>query len=135
MTAFILDASVALAWVLPERDSERCAPLFVEAATRGVAAPSHWLAEVGNVLLVNERRGRVAPEEHALALERLAALPAARDTLPWLAEPALTLARRHRLTLYDALYLELAARRALPLATLDAALRRAAAAEGVALLP
>lgn len=44
------------------------------------------------------------------------------------------LARRHRLTAYDALYLELALRRALPLATLDRALGAAAEAEDVALI-
>jgi predicted nucleic acid-binding protein len=45
----------------------------------------------------------------------------------------MALARKHRLTVYDAAYLELAKREALPLATLDRALERAAAAEGVAL--
>jgi predicted nucleic acid-binding protein len=44
------------------------------------------------------------------------------------------LADRHELSIYDAAYLELALRRNLPLATLDADLRRAAAAEGVQLL-
>ena len=46
----------------------------------------------------------------------------------------LTLARRHRLTFYDAAYLELAVREALPLATLDQALATAARAEGVPLV-
>jgi predicted nucleic acid-binding protein len=46
----------------------------------------------------------------------------------------LRLAERHRLTLYDAVYLELALRRALPLATLETELRAAAKAEGVKLL-
>ena len=45
------------------------------------------------------------------------------------------LADLHRLTAYDASYLELALRRRLPLATLDAALARAATAEGVTVLP
>jgi predicted nucleic acid-binding protein len=43
-------------------------------------------------------------------------------------------ADRYRLTLYDAAYLELSIRLSIPLATFDAALRRAAAADGVALL-
>jgi predicted nucleic acid-binding protein len=46
----------------------------------------------------------------------------------------LRLARAHRLSVYDAAYLELAQREGVPLATLDAGLRTAAAAEGVALL-
>lgn len=47
----------------------------------------------------------------------------------------LTLADRHNLTVYDAAYLELAMRRALPLATLDTRLADAARAEGLAVLP
>jgi predicted nucleic acid-binding protein len=46
----------------------------------------------------------------------------------------LRLARAHRLSVYDAAYLELAQRERIPLATLDAGLRRAAAGEGVALV-
>ena len=46
----------------------------------------------------------------------------------------LTLARRHRLTVYDAAYLELALREGLPLATLDEALASAARAETVLLI-
>jgi predicted nucleic acid-binding protein len=135
VVAFLLDASVALAWVLPERDSARCAPLFPIAAAEGVAVPALWPAEVGNVLLVNERRGRITAAEHQLALQRLAAVPVELEPASWPGQPALPLARRHALSLYDALYLDLALRRALPLATLDGALRRAAEAEGVPLLP
>ncbi len=45
----------------------------------------------------------------------------------------LHIADRFRLTVYDAAYLELAQRRALPLATLDQDLRNAGSALGVAL--
>jgi predicted nucleic acid-binding protein len=48
--------------------------------------------------------------------------------------PTLELSVRHRLTLYDAAYLELALRRKLPIATLDAELRAAAEAEGIVVL-
>ncbi len=51
------------------------------------------------------------------------------DQRAWSA--TLRLAERHKLTLYDAAYLELADRRALPLASLDAALCAAAASIGV----
>ena len=46
----------------------------------------------------------------------------------------MTLARHRRLTVYDAAYLELALRHAVPLATLDQALANAARAEGVAVI-
>jgi predicted nucleic acid-binding protein len=91
--------------------------------------------EVANGLLVAERRGRIGAEDTELNLRAVNALPAQRDGEGLVAGDALALARRHGLTLYDALYLDLALRRALPLATLDAALRRAAEAEGLPLLP
>ncbi len=47
----------------------------------------------------------------------------------------LALGRRHKLSSYDAAYLELAMRLGLPLATLDKDLRKAAEAEGIAVLP
>jgi predicted nucleic acid-binding protein len=101
------------------------------------AVPSHWEVEVGNGLLVAERRGRIRAEDTELLLRGTQALAAERDDagLDGATAATLALARRHRLTVYDALYLELAARRSLPLATLDAALRRAAGAEGIALVP
>jgi predicted nucleic acid-binding protein len=97
----------------------------------------HWRAEVGNGLLMALRRGRLGPDALPQVLAELALLPVvvddagARDA--W-AEP-LALALATGLTLYDALYLELAKHRGAPLATFDAALRHAALATGVAVLP
>jgi len=137
MAGFILDASVALAWVFPEAESEACAPLYARACMEGVAAPVLWPIEVGNVLLIAERRGRLTPEEHKRALHRLAGPQAELDDamVRESATSARQLAQKHRLTLYDSLYLELALRRRLPLASLDRELRAAAKAEGVPLLP
>ena len=82
---------------------------------------------------MNERRCRLAEEETKEHLKRLAEVPVAVDTAP--DETAvMTLARRHRLTVYDAAYLELALREGLPLATLDASLAEAARREGVAVV-
>jgi predicted nucleic acid-binding protein len=82
------------------------------------------------------RRGRVTFEQIAEFIEDLAALPIRLDPPISPAEwpPILALAERHRLTAYDAAYLELARRTGLPLATLDADLRKAAEAEGMALV-
>lgn len=99
--------------------------------------PAVWALEVTNVLLRRERRGQLLRDERRSALAVLARLRVDVDT----ASTALAfgavgaIAERCGLTTYDASYLELAARLTLPLATLDAALRRAASAEGVALLP
>ncbi|MBY0335001.1 MAG: type II toxin-antitoxin system VapC family toxin [Acetobacteraceae bacterium] len=136
MTAFALDASVALAWVMREARSAVCEPLFREAMRDGAAAPILWRAEVGNVLLISERRGRIDPRQHDAARATLEELGVELDDGAFRGGDMLVpLARRHRLTLYDAAYLELALRRHLPLATLDAELRAAAADEGVATLP
>jgi predicted nucleic acid-binding protein len=95
--------------------------------------PAHWRLEVGNALLMAERRGRIRAGRVDAVWRLLAALPievdAETNARAW--EGAAELARRHGLTLYDAAYLELAARRRLPLATFDGALVRAAGVERV----
>jgi predicted nucleic acid-binding protein len=84
-------------------------------------------------MIVNERRGRLDRAKTSRALRLLAGLPIAIDTD--VEETALMeLARRHRLTVYDAAYLELALRKGHPLATLDAALSIAARSETVRLI-
>lgn len=95
--------------------------------------PAVWWFEVRNALVMNERRGRLSEADVAEILRGLARLPVAIDRSPDEAA-LLTLARRHRLTVYDAAYLELARREGLPLASLDGDLRKAAPAEGVPLL-
>ncbi len=99
--------------------------------------PAIWHVEVGNALLVQTRRKRLLPASAAEAFERFPTLATEVDTettgLGW--RNGLRLAERHRLTLYDAVYLELAQRRDLPLATLDRELQAAARAEGVPLVP
>jgi predicted nucleic acid-binding protein len=70
------------------------------------------------------------------ALASLALLPvkvdAEADREAWSA--ALNLAERHRLSVYDAVYLDIASRRKIPLATLDRELRDAASDEEIQLL-
>ncbi len=86
-----------------------------------------------NALLVAERRARLGADEVNRRLQALATLPVHTDDEPRL-DAALALARTHHLSIYDALYLELAQRHAAAIATLDAALARAAVAEGLALV-
>ncbi len=132
----ILDASVTLAALLPEQNSDRARDILLQVAAEGASAPGLWPLEIGNVLLMVQRRGRISAEERLRALDGLDRLPIAID--PETAARARThiapLAERHGLTLYDAAYLELALRLVLPLASFDAALCRPATAVGVALL-
>jgi predicted nucleic acid-binding protein len=78
-----------------------------------------------NALIVNERRKRIEPERSAAFLELLGELPISLQPLPGDAA-MLDLARRCKLSVYDAAYLELAVREGAQLATLDKALRDAA---------
>jgi predicted nucleic acid-binding protein len=77
-------------------------------------------------------RGRTTPQGSADFLRRLARLPIRVPPSPD-DDALMTLARERKLTVYDAAYLELAKREALPLATLDRDLEKAAIAEGVVL--
>lgn len=134
--SLVIDSSAALAWVYSEETTEAIAEVLARMTARGAWVPALWRLEVANVLQMSVRRGRHDAAFRDAALADLAVLPisidADTDRQAWGA--TLRLAARHRLTLYDAAYLELAQRRGLPLATLDQELRDAAAAEGVILL-
>lgn len=130
--AFVVDASIVLSQALGEDSAAADRAMDLAKATR-VFAPALWWYEVRNGLLINERRGRLTGRQTMAAMRALSELAIELDTAPQ--EPAiLTLARSHRLTVYDTAYLELALRLRLPLATLDEALAAAARAEGVAAL-
>jgi predicted nucleic acid-binding protein len=88
---------------------------------------------VRNTLIIHERRGRLAEADTAAFLRGLSRLGVTVDRFPEEAG-VMTLARKHRLTVYDASYLELAQRETLPLAKLDADLIRAARAENLSLI-
>ena len=130
---FVLDASVSASWGLADED-DAIADLALDRIGGDEAlVPSLWWFEMRNILVMNERRGRLT---EAATTEFLADLSRFRVTIDDAPSEAavLELARRHRLTVYDASYLELAARRRIALATLDSALAEAARREGVALI-
>jgi predicted nucleic acid-binding protein len=130
---FVVDASVSAAWALQEEDHPVAIAAFERLKSDQAFVPILWWYELRNALVVNERRGRIAPADTELFLRDLASIEFNFDTATNQA-PVMSLSRRHRLTFYDAAYLELAIRLRLPLATLDAALAGAARAEKVALL-
>lgn len=131
--AFVIDASVAAAWLFADEVSAIADAAYHRLKTEDAIAPSLWWFEMRNLLLVNERRGRTDAAQTGRALALLGALPIRRlgETED---DQLLSLARRHGLTAYDAAYLELALRERAVLATLDKALARSAAAEGVGLV-
>lgn len=136
MTVCVLDSSAALAWVLPNENNTANDALLDQIIESGAAAPGLWPLEIANVLLAAERRGRITLAERQQAVSTLAELPVQIDpnTASQAWRETLNLAASRKLTIYDASYLELALRLRLPLASLDQALRLAAADCGVALL-
>jgi predicted nucleic acid-binding protein len=137
MAIFVVDASAALAWCFEDEASSWTEGLLQRLRQGdGIVVPAHWPTEILNSLLVASRRKRIKPDQPALFWDELARL--AFEIEPPLSasqgKAVLVLGEKHSLTVYDAAYLELAHRRQLPLGTLDTDLRRAAQAEGVALL-
>jgi predicted nucleic acid-binding protein len=131
--AFVLDASITMAWAFPdEKDGAGLATL-----KRLRAEPAHvpavWWFEVRNVLLVNERRRRISEADTIAFLRFLSQLDIKIDRSPD-DLGSVTLCRRHRLSVYDTSYLELALREDSPLATLDKKLAAAAKSEGIRLI-
>lgn len=104
-----------------------------QVAEKGAIVPSLWSLEIGNVLLMAERKTRITLEQRQKALHILTELPIVVDTMTanhaWL--ETMELAERYNLTLYDASYLELSLRRSLPLVTFDKSLKKAAELSGV----
>lgn len=124
----VLDASITLAWYFDDEGTEATDAVLNDVVAQGAVVPTLWRLEVANALQMALRRERITSGYRDAALADLAQLdirvdPETSDHA-WAA--TLQLADRHRLTLYDAAYLELAQRRRLALATMDGALQHAA---------
>ena len=130
MKPIVIDNSVFLAWCLGDEEEPTAAGAMQRVAEDGGVVPRIWWYELRNALLMNERRGRISPQQVSDTLVDSLALGIAIDE-EHDESLVLDLARRHELTIYDAAYLEVAFRRSLPLATLDQRLRKAAEAIGV----
>ncbi|WP_415036725.1 type II toxin-antitoxin system VapC family toxin [Azonexus sp.] len=133
---FVLDASVTLLWLAPSTQ-----PAGIDYADAALATlceaqayvPSLWALEIANVVVKLETRGAVTEAEGQRFIALLERLDIVADpaTASRALNDTLNLARRHKLSAYDAAYLELALRTGLPLATLDANLKKAALSVGV----
>ncbi len=126
---FVADSSVGGALAVHSQASEVTDQLLERvAAGTPLVVPTLWPFEVANSLLVLLRRKRIIAEERDQALDALARLPLVVDDEGCRLAFAKTseLAQEHGLSVYDAAYLELAARRKLPMASRDDALCRAA---------
>ena len=130
---FVLDGSIALAWYFKDEANRYADAVAARFPLARAAVPQIWPLEVANAVLMGERRQRSTEAQAAKWLTYLGFLPIIVDDetndRAW--GEVLSLARGHRLSAYDAAYLELALRRGLPLATLDDKLKAAASAAGV----
>jgi len=132
---FVVDNSVVMAWAFEDENDPYADDVLGTLGSATAVVPVLWPFEVANVLWVAERRGRIRRAESARFLALLQNLPI-RVAQPTAAPPAsglLTLCRDLAVSAYDAAYLDLALREALPLATTDTGLRRAARRAGVVL--
>lgn len=133
---FVVDSSVALAWTYLDELTPATRQLSRTVSETGAWVPSIWPLEIANSLYFSMRRRRIDLAFRDQALEDLLKLNVSVDTqtdrFAW--TTTLSLSDRFDLTVYDACYLELAQRRALPLATLDKDLHKAAKALDIPLL-
>lgn len=133
MSDLVLDASLTLQWFLDdETDRQYSLKVLASLAEKRALVPVLWFYEVGNGLIMANRRKRIDAAQVDGFLSRLRNLPidcAAQAPSEILEPPAV--ARTHGLTNYDAAYFSLAMRSNLPLATTDSQLQRAAARIGL----
>jgi predicted nucleic acid-binding protein len=138
LAGFVLDCSVAIAWCFEDEATADLDALLNRVQHQGAVVPPLWMSEASNVLLMAQRRGRIDRETMQERMALLDMLPIETDDIAggtvWRSS-VVTLADAEALTVYDAIYLELAIRRGLPLASSDAALRRAARRRGIVVLP
>ncbi|HUD73745.1 MAG TPA: type II toxin-antitoxin system VapC family toxin [Terracidiphilus sp.] len=130
---FVLDASIVITWAMRDEDHPLADLAFLEIQSGSAVVPGIWWFEIRNILVLNERRNRISPDDSnrfLLALEQLSI----DIDLPLSGTEVMELSRKYKLSVYDAAYLALAMRERLPLATLDKALQSAAQAAGVPLL-
>jgi predicted nucleic acid-binding protein len=137
MSVFVLDCSIAVAWLFDDEAAPETDALLEQMKDSGALVPTLWRLELGNVLARAERRKRITATQIAAAIDLMDRLPIVTDTETddRAFREILTLARTVGLTTYDAAYLELATRRGVQLATRDKTLIRAAHRLQVETLP
>ena len=128
----VVDASVAIAWIATDEHSEYAEAVLAACESDRALVPSLWHWEIANTLLMLERRGRLTDAAAVFSsVARHLPIEIENDVNGLRGLQEIELARRHRLSVYDATYLALAKANGFALATLDAKLAKAAVAEHV----
>jgi predicted nucleic acid-binding protein len=133
---YVVDASLAMSWCFLDEATAATQKLYDDLSRVLVLVPAWWYHELTNVLYLAEKNGRIRADRVAEFIAFVGSVQIEVDNeAPERAfSHLLPLCRTHQLTSYDAVYLDLAQRRKLPLATLDEPLRKAAKKLGVKLL-
>ncbi|MBE0510257.1 MAG: type II toxin-antitoxin system VapC family toxin [Chromatiales bacterium] len=137
---FVLDNSVVMRWLFGDgSDADNAyAQAVLQAMTdphTTALVPSVWPLEMANLLTKAESKGLLSEARSSAfvgVIQRMA-IRVVPGTASHALGDTLQLARRFKLSSYDAAYLELALREGVPLATLDKELKRAAKKTGVEL--
>lgn len=125
---FVIDNSVVMSWCFADEENDYADFVLSSLENHNALVPAIWPLEIGNVLVVAERRQRLSEADSIRFLSLIHNLPISVDqeTPDRMMKEIVALARRHRLSTYDASYLDLAMRKDISLATRDAALMKAA---------
>ena len=122
-----------MAWLFEDEATRTTEALLDRLTTEEALVPTLWTYEVGNVLLMAERRKRITEAQGRRFTQLLESLPIriSDPHLNSLWNNAVVVAREHDLSVYDGTYLDLAMREGIPLATRDKALKKAAKKLGI----
>ena len=133
---FVIDNSVVMTWCFKDEKNKYTDAILDTLEFSTAFVPSIWPLEVGNVLLVAERKKRLSKADSTRFITLLAELPIVIEPEPpeRMMRDILALAREHQISTYDASYLDLAMRKDLPIATLDKGLKKAAKRSQVSIL-
>jgi predicted nucleic acid-binding protein len=118
---FVIDNSVVMTWCFKDETSQYADLVLDRLEVSDGFVPSILSLEVCNVLLVAERKNRIGEADSARFIALLSELPIIVEQEPpeRMIKEIFALARKHKLSSYDASYLDLAMRKGLPIATLD----------------
>ena len=115
---FVIDNSVVMSWCFKDETNKYTDAILDRLENAAAFVPAVWPLEVGNVLLVAERKKRLSESDSSRFIALLSDLPIIVDQEPpeRMFSEILSVAREHNLSSYDASYLHLAIRKGLPLA-------------------
>jgi predicted nucleic acid-binding protein len=133
MADFVIDNSVVMAWCFDDEDTTYGDDVLESLESTEAIVPAIWPLEIGNVLVVAERRKRLTKSAGIRFLALINDLPiiVVQESPERMIKEILALAQERQISTYDASYLDLAMRTGLPIATQDSGLKKAAVACGV----